>query len=97
MRLVVVSFVGLLAAACDPSPEQQLRDVCTAVCDCQFTSPATINACIDDCVTDTPSAPPQACVDCVYQYSQSCGDLFSECIDACTPQQPQPNMSGGSR
>jgi hypothetical protein len=93
MRLVVVSLLGLFAAACDPSPEQQARDVCTAFCDCQSALPATVDACIADCVDDIGSVTlPAECVDCVYTHSQTCGDLFTECIqsDLCDPEQPQP-------
>lgn len=101
MRLVVVSFIGLLAAACDPSPEQQARDLCNAVCDCTSASPAMVAACVDECVVDIPATLPDDCVQCIYQYSQTCGDLFEQCIDSdlCDPQQPQPNMSrpGGTR
>jgi hypothetical protein len=91
MRLVVVSFVVLWAAACDPSPEQQARDVCTAVCDCTSASPSQVNACVDECVEEIPAALPQACVQCVYQYSQTCSDLFEECItsDLCDAQQTE--------
>jgi hypothetical protein len=91
MRLVVVSLLGLVVAACDPSPEQQARDVCTAFCDCSSSSPARVEACIVECVDDIQQITlPPACVECVYTYSQTCGDLFQQCIesDLCDPQQP---------
>jgi hypothetical protein len=102
MRVVGMSFViAVLAGACDPSPAQQGRDVCTALCDCTSASPSRVNACIEECVMDVPATLPQACVDCVYQYSQTCGDLFEQCIesDLCDSQQPQPNLPrrGGTR
>lgn len=90
MRLAVVSFVCLLAAACDTSPEQEARDLCTAVCDCMTASPALVNACIDNCVPNVPTTLSDACVMCVYQYSQTCSDLNMCVEDACQQPQPQP-------
>ena len=87
MRLVVVSIVGLLAA-CTPSPEQQARDLCTAVCECESASPTIVSACIEQCVPVVPTTLPDGCIDCIYQYSQSCSDLEAKCEPAC--QQPQP-------
>ncbi len=89
MRLVVVSFVVLFATACDQSPEQRAADVCTAMCDCNSASPANVNACIDECVQLLPP-PSDECLQCAYQYSQTCGTLVDQCIALCFPQQPQP-------
>jgi len=99
MRLVVVSFIGLWATACDPSPEQEARDVCTAVCQCQSASPAQVDACTAECVSEVPTPLPDGCIDCIYQYSQSCADLSARCSDVCQPPQPQPNLSesGGTQ
>jgi hypothetical protein len=81
MRLAVVSIVGLLLAACDASPEERAHDLCSAVCNCMSASPAVREACIADCVPDVPADLPDECIGCVYQYSQTCGDLFSQCFD----------------
>jgi len=88
MRLVVVSIVGLLLGACETSPEQQARDLCTAICNCMTASPALVEECIADCVPDVPVTLPDGCIDCIYQYSQSCSDLESHCEAACDPPQP---------
>jgi hypothetical protein len=80
MRLVVASMLGLLLAACEPSPEQQANDLCTAVCSCMSSSPALVTECVADCVPNVPADLPDACVDCVYQYSQTCGSLFAQCF-----------------
>lgn len=87
MRLVV-SFVVLLAWGCDTSPEQEARDLCTAVCRCQFASPAQVDACIEDCAPDVPALPDE-CIDCIYTYSQSCSDL-DRCEPLCAQPQPPP-------
>jgi hypothetical protein len=91
MRLVVVSFVGLLAA-CSPSPEQEVHDVCTAACNCTETLPSRVDTCVAGCVADMPSVSDE-CVECIYTYSQSCTDLFAQCDDPCT--QPQPKLPLG--
>jgi hypothetical protein len=92
MRLVVVSIVGLLLAACEVSPEQRARDVCTAACDCVETTPSKVELCVTMCIAQAPAMIPDACLDCVYQYSQSCTNLFQQCFAqdmACDePQQP---------
>ena len=85
MRLVGVSMVaGLLLGGCNQSQEQRQRDVCMAVCDCVENTPSAVEACIvDDCL---PVLPPvsDACLECVYLNSQSCGVLLDECEDPCT-------------
>jgi hypothetical protein len=83
MRLVVVSFVGLLAAACTQSAEQKTEDVCTAFCDCSSASPAKVQECMGTC-TQAPSFS-DACLDCVYTNSQTCAVLFNDCTDTCFP------------
>jgi hypothetical protein len=84
MRLVGMSFVvGLLAVGCDASPEQQRRDVCTAYCECETSTPLALEGCITDtCLPLLPSAS-EDCVSCVYTYSQTCGDLFDQCSSEC--------------
>lgn len=90
MRLVVVSFVVLLAAACDVSPEQASRDVCTAICECETNGlPSQVEGCVDTCMPIFPDVSDE-CLTCVYTYSQSCSDLERECEDACDQPQPQP-------
>jgi len=93
MRLVVVSLVCLCLStvACDQSPEQKAQDVCAAFCDCETQAPALNKACVSDCVADIGTVDiPDTCVDCIYQYSQVCGDLQTHCEAACQVQQPQP-------
>jgi hypothetical protein len=51
-------------------------------------SPALRNACIEDCVPNVPTTLPDSCLECIYQYSQSCSDLELHCEDACDPPQP---------
>lgn len=88
MRLVVMSFVVGVLAACTQSPEQKATDLCTAVCDCEETLPSKQTACVDTCVTNAPSTISDDCITCIYTYSQSCGDLESQCKDVCS--QPTP-------
>jgi hypothetical protein len=90
MRLVVVSIVGLLLAACDASPEQQHADVIAAVCECATSTPFLFEQCkteIDPFFDPTPS---DECMDCVYANSQTCSTLLDDCVDLCSVQQPQP-------
>ncbi|HEY5926979.1 MAG TPA: hypothetical protein VIV11_35070 [Kofleriaceae bacterium] len=90
MRLVVVSFV-LGLAACNTPPEQEARDLCTVICKCATASPTRIELCVEECTEDiAPLSLPDACVECVYQYSQSCGDFEAHCEAACDQPQPQP-------
>jgi hypothetical protein len=52
-----------------------------------------IQACITECVDDAPQSIPDACMDCIYTYSQACSDLFGMCfIDdgPCDVAQQQP-------
>lgn len=79
MRLVVVSIVGLLAA-CTPSPEQRATDVCTAICDCMSGLPSEVQSCTTECTDEVTFTIPDACLDCVYTYSQTCSDLFATCF-----------------
>lgn len=89
MRLVMAWFVVGVLAACNPTPEQEAHDVCQALCDCRETLPSKVNACIEQCVPQVPATLPDECVTCVYTYSQSCGELISQCInDVC--QSPTP-------
>ena len=85
MRLVVVSLVGLLAAACDQSPEQRATDVCTAICDCTNDLPCEQQSCTTECIGEVTFTIPDACLDCVYTYSQTCADLFGLCFDDDQP------------
>lgn len=90
MRLVVVSFVVLFATACDPSPEQAKRDVCTVACQCETNGlPSQVESCVEACVPQVPVVSDE-CLECFYTYSQSCSDLERECEDACDQPQPQP-------
>lgn len=88
MRLVLVSFVVGVLAACTQSPEQKAQDLCTAVCDCEETLPSKQTECVDKCVQTAPATISDDCINCIYTYSQSCGDLLPQCIDKC--QQPTP-------
>lgn len=89
MRLAWVSFVVGLLAACEVPPEQQRRDVCTAYCDCSESTPLARERCItDQCLPNVPAVS-EACLDCVYTYSQTCSELARECIPLCF-QQAQP-------
>ncbi|HEX5060566.1 MAG TPA: hypothetical protein VFV99_14460 [Kofleriaceae bacterium] len=90
MRLVVVSFVGLLLAACGNSPEQDSRMVSTAFCDCLHNTPALSEACIDHDFMPIVPAPSDECLQCVYENSQACLILFDKCFDLCVQLQPQP-------
>ena len=94
MRLVVVSIIGLLAA-CNTPPEQEARDLCTALCNCMTASPTLRDECVAECIPDVPAMLPDDCINCIYQYSQSCSDLEAHCEAACDVQQPpmpQPNL-----
>ncbi len=88
MRLVLVMFVALWAAACNVSPEQEARDLCTAVCNCTTASPAKAAECVEECTPEVPALPDD-CIDCIYTYSQSCSDL-DRCEPMCDQPQPQP-------
>jgi len=89
MRLVVVSLIVLVAAGCDPSPEQAKRDVCTAVCECETNGlPSQVESCVEQCVPLVPDISDE-CLTCVYTYSQSCSDLENACDDACAQPQTQ--------
>ena len=90
MRPVGMSFVVcLVAAACNTSPEQERRDVCTAYCECVTSGlPSEVESCIvDDCLPEVPSVS-DACLTCVYTFSQTCSDLFTNCNDLCLPNSP---------
>ncbi len=92
MRLVVVSIVGLCLAACEVSQEQRANDVCTAVCNCFTMVPAENEECVAECVDEAPPIP-DACLDCVYTYSQTCGALLEQCFEEdqpCDIEQQQP-------
>lgn len=86
MRLVgcargVLVLIGLLAG-CDISEQQKARDVCTAVCNCAV-SPSQVEECIvEDCLPDLPPVS-DPCLQCVYENSQMCSDLFDDCTDFC--------------
>lgn len=88
MRLVVVSLIALLASACETSPEQEARDLCTVVCKCTTASPAKVAECVEQCVPNVPALP-DGCIDCIYTYSQSCGDL-DRCEAQCDQPTPDP-------
>jgi hypothetical protein len=93
MRLVVVSLVSLLVAACDQSPEQRATDVCTAACDCTSALPGQVQSCITECIDDAPTTIPDECLECVYTFSQTCADLFTTCFvndGPCDVSDPQP-------
>lgn len=86
MRLAWVTVVVGVLAACDTAPEQERRDVCTAFCDCETGTPFALESCItDDCLPAVPAVS-DACLDCVYTYSQTCGELFNQCLVSCFSQ-----------
>jgi hypothetical protein len=86
MQLLWVTVVVGALAACDAAPEQQRRDVCTAFCDCETGTPLALESCItDDCLPAVPAVS-DVCLDCVYTYSQTCGELFNQCLASCFSQ-----------
>lgn len=81
MRLVVVAFF-LVAVGCDPSPEQAVRDVCTAFCQCRTVLPSQLDRCVSGCTQQVPAVSDE-CLTCTYTYSQSCPELFGDCYATC--------------
>lgn len=88
MRLVMVTFVVGVLAGCHPDPAQQREIVSTAICDCSETLPSKVDACIAQVDPLLPPTVSEDCLNCVYENSQQCTELFAKCIDLCFPNTP---------
>lgn len=79
--------VGLLfAAACDASPMEIARLVCSTICNCREPSPlpSQQEECISECSNDNDILVlPEACVACIQSNANSCSTLISDCDPVC--------------
>lgn len=71
----------LLSGCFESSPFQDAETVATAYCNCLVT-PSMLDGCVEDILDDLPPVS-DACLDCVFQNSQTCSTLFNDCTALC--------------
>lgn len=99
MRWIAVGVViSFCLAACEISPQEQEKLVCTTFCKCVAASPfpAAQEECVTECVADTEfEGLPQDCAECIYSHVEACSTLEQDCEPICDRPQPPPGPDGG--